>query len=153
RPEQKAAVEKTKRYFLSCKEEASAGSASDKAPQFLWNAKMRFGKTFTSYQLAKSMDWKKVLVLTFKPAVQNSWKEELMNHVDFKGWQFISKDTENLQAVVERSRNHDRPLVCFGSFQDYLGKNTKTGGIKTKNEWVHLINWDCVIFDEYHFGA
>jgi len=43
-------------------------------------------------------------------------------------------------------------MVCFGSFQDYLGKN-KLGGIKSKNEWVHTINWDCVILDEYHFGA
>ncbi|MFN5790859.1 MAG: restriction endonuclease, partial [Bacteroidota bacterium] len=43
--------------------------------------------------------------------------------------------------------------VCFGSFQDYLGKNTSTGGIKTKNEWVHATHWDCVIFDEYHYGA
>ena len=45
-----------------------------------------------------------------------------------------------------------RPLVCFGSFQDYLGTND-TGGIKAKNEWVHTTNWDLVIFDEYHFGA
>src|SRR5205814_4209062 len=40
-----------------------------------------------------------------------------------------------------------------GSFQDYLGKNSSTGGIKTKNEWVHATNWDCVILDEYHYGA
>lgn len=46
-----------------------------------------------------------------------------------------------------------KPFVCFGSFQDYLGKNTSTGGIKTKNEWVHCTNWDCVVFDEYHYGA
>jgi len=45
-----------------------------------------------------------------------------------------------------------RPLVCFGSFQDYLGTNN-SGGIKAKNEWVHTTNWDLVIFDEYHFGA
>jgi len=44
-------------------------------------------------------------------------------------------------------------MVCFGSFQDYLGRNPSTAGIKTKNEWVHAINWDCVIFDEYHYGA
>ena len=42
------------------------------------------------------------------------------------------------------------PFVCFGSFQDYLGKN-EVGGIKSKNEWVHTINWDCVILDEYHY--
>jgi len=43
--------------------------------------------------------------------------------------------------------------VCFGSFQDYLGRNPSTNGIKTKNEWVHATNWDCVILDEYHYGA
>jgi hypothetical protein len=43
--------------------------------------------------------------------------------------------------------------VCFGSFQDYLGRNPSTNGIKTKNEWVHATHWDCVIFDEYHYGA
>lgn len=46
-----------------------------------------------------------------------------------------------------------KPFVCFGSFQDYLGRNPNTGGIKTKNEWVHSTNWDCVILDEYHYGA
>jgi len=45
-----------------------------------------------------------------------------------------------------------KPIVCFGSFQDYLGKN-EVGGIKVKNEWVHAMDWDCVIFDEYHYGA
>ena len=61
----------------------------DKPPHFLWNAKMRFGKTFAAYQLAKKMGWRKVLVLTFKPAVQSAWEEDLKCHVDFKGWQFI----------------------------------------------------------------
>jgi hypothetical protein len=42
--------------------------------------------------------------------------------------------------------------VCFGSFQDYLGKN-EAGGIKPKNEWVHATNWDCIVLDEYHYGA
>ena len=51
---------------------------------------MRFGKTFAAYQLAKRMGWRKVLVLTFKPAVQSAWEEDLKDHVDFKGWQFIS---------------------------------------------------------------
>ena len=49
--------------------------------------------------------------------------------------------------------DESKPFVCFGSFQDYLGKNKSTGGIKHKNEWVHLTDWDCVIFDEYHYGA
>ena len=52
---------------------------------------MRFGKTFTTYQLAKEMKFKRVLVMTFKPAVENSWKEDLEGHIDFEGWQFFSK--------------------------------------------------------------
>src|SRR3989344_5806191 len=37
--------------------------------------------------------------------------------------------------------------------QKAAGKNKSTGGVKTKNEWVHKIKWDCIVFDEYHYGA
>ena len=143
RPEQAEAMEKTISYFSSFKKENPK-----KTPHFLWNAKMRFGKTFAAYQLAKRMGWKKMLVLTFKPAVQSAWDEDLRTHIDFKGWQFISPNGLSYEAA-----DKNKPIVCFGSFQDYLGKNTSTGGIKTKNEWVHTTNWDCVVFDEYHYGA
>ena len=109
---------------------------------------MRFGKTFAAYQLAKKMGWRKVLVLTFKPAVQSAWEEDLKCHIDFKGWQFISPGGLSYEDADKK-----KPFVCFGSFQDYLGRNPSTGGIKTKNEWVHATNWDCVILDEYHYGA
>ncbi|MBR1766928.1 MAG: restriction endonuclease, partial [Bacteroidales bacterium] len=46
----------------------------------------------------------------------------------------------------------EQPIVVFGSFHDYLGTNA-LGGIKAKNEWVHSINWDLIVLDEYHFGA
>ncbi len=143
RPEQLAAVEKTAAYFQRVKAEDP-----DKTPHFLWNAKMRFGKTFAAYKLAQKMGWRKLLVLTFKPAVQHSWENDLKRHIDFKGWQFVAPGSLSYEDV-----DQSRPFVCFGSFQDYLGKNPSTGGIKTKNEWVHTINWDCVIFDEYHYGA
>jgi hypothetical protein len=143
RPEQAEAVEKTAAYFKDSKKEDAK-----KTPHFLWNAKMRFGKTFAAYQLAKRMGWKRILVLTFKPAVQNAWQEDLQGHVDFKGWQFISPGGLSYDDADKK-----KPFVCFGSFQDYLGRNTSTGGIKTKNEWVHATHWDCVILDEYHYGA
>jgi hypothetical protein len=142
RPEQEEAVNKTIAYFSSFKTENK-----DKTPHFLWNAKMRFGKTFATYQLARKMGWKKILVLTFKPAVQNAWDEDLQNHIDFKGWQFISRNGLHFEDA-----DKTKPYVCFGSFQDYLGKND-AGGIKARNEWVHTTNWDCVVFDEYHYGA
>ena len=143
RPEQAEAVRKTSEYFATyCTEN------NGRTPHFLWNCKMRFGKTFAAYQLAKTMGWKRLLVLTFKPAVQSAWEEDLRTHIDFEGWQFISRTS----TLTYDTADHDKPIVCFGSFQDYLGKS-KAGGIKTHNEWVHAINWDCVILDEYHYGA
>lgn len=142
RPEQEKAVKITSEYFRKYNYERE-----NKTPHFLWNAKMRFGKTFTSYQLAKEMGWKKVLVLTFKPAVQNSWEEDLKSHVDFQDWQFVSRD-----GLQYKDINRHKPFVWFASFQDVLGK-TEAGGIKPRNEVIHLINWDCIILDEYHFGA
>lgn len=143
RPEQRDAVEKTAHYFQEARRDNQK-----KTPHFLWNAKMRFGKTFTAYQLSRKMEWKRVLVLTFKPAVENAWEEDLKNHVDFEGWQFISNHSINNAEDLDESH----PIVCFGSFQDFLGKNS-AGGIKAKNKWVHDTQWDAVIFDEYHYGA
>lgn len=148
RPEQVEAVEKAAEYFTRAKKE------DKKVPHFLWNAKMRFGKTFATYQLAKKMDWKRVLVLTFKPAVQSAWEEDLKRHTDFKDWQFVSR--ESLLNGEKPSRN--KPIVCFGSFQDYLQPKSIARGMKTfvpkeRNAWVHEINWDCIVFDEYHYGA
>ena len=60
RPEQEEAVVKTMEYFRSAQKEHGG-----RIPKFLWNAKMRFGKTFASYQLARRMGFKKVLILTF----------------------------------------------------------------------------------------
>lgn len=141
RPEQRAAVDKTAAYLNSYARETG------RTPHFLWNCKMRFGKTFAAYQLALRMKWSRLLVLTFKPAVRNAWEEDLMRHVDFKGWQFISRGSLDYEDA-----DKSRPFVCFASFQDFLGKN-KFGGIKAKNEWAHAINWDCIILDEYHYGA
>ncbi|MBU3837229.1 MAG: GIY-YIG nuclease family protein [Candidatus Phocaeicola faecigallinarum] len=151
RPEQFRAVEQTKSYF-----EQAVKEEPNRIPKFLWNAKMRFGKTFASYQLAKKMNLSRILVLTFKPAVESAWREDLVSHIDFEGWQFISnKDARdnklNMDEEFDRA-DKSKPIVVFGSFQDLLGTN-ESGGIKTKNEFIHATLWDLVIFDEYHFGA
>ncbi|WP_373087113.1 DEAD/DEAH box helicase family protein [Sneathiella sp.] len=143
RQEQSDAVIVTHEYFLSrWSEDAHA------VPRFLWNAKMRFGKTFTSYQLAKRIGAKRVLVLTFKPAVEDAWQTDLESHVDFDGWQYLSKNSGGDPTQIDSAK----PVVYFGSFQDLLGRDA-AGNIKPKNEWLHQINWDLVVFDEYHFGA
>jgi hypothetical protein len=141
RPEQEEAVDKAADYFKRTKAE------DGKVPHFLWNAKMRFGKTFATYELAKKSGWKRVLVLTFKPAVKRAWEDDLKSHTDFEGWQFLSRD-----GLTYENADKNLPMVYFGSFQDNLGKN-KAGGIKAVNEWLREFNWDCIVLDEYHFGA
>jgi hypothetical protein len=143
RREQADAVEKTHAYYQSIWAENKKA-----VPRFLWNAKMRFGKTFTAYQLAKKLGAKRVLVLTFKPAVEDAWQTDLESHVDFHGWQYLSRASGGDPSEVSTKK----PLVFFGSFQDLLGKDS-AGKIKAKNEWLHTLNWDLVVFDEYHFGA
>jgi hypothetical protein len=143
RDEQAEAVNKTHAYFHSIwKENMHA------VPRFLWNAKMRFGKTFATYQLARKLGARRVLVVTFKPAVADAWQTDLEAHADFNGWRYLSRVSEDDPTRIS-SRT---PVVYFGSFQDLLGRDP-AGNIKPKNQWLHKVEWDLVVFDEYHFGA
>lgn len=142
RPEQRAAVETTAAYFRS--------HPGSKAPKFLWNAKMRFGKTFSTYQLAKEMGWQRMLVLTFKPAVATAWHDDLISHVDFDGWRYIDKEASEVERAD--AADYNGPVVWFASLQD-LGGRDADGNIKAKNEAIHLTDWDAIVLDEYHFGA
>lgn len=143
RREQAEAVKVTHAYFLSRWAEDMHA-----VPRFLWNAKMRFGKTFTTYQLARKLGAKRVLVVTFKPAVEDAWQTDLESHVDFDGWQYLSRNSDSDPTKI----NRQKPVVYFGSFQDLLGRDA-VGNIKPNNEWIHEVKWDLVVFDEYHFGA
>ncbi|HEY4077208.1 MAG TPA: DEAD/DEAH box helicase family protein [Rhizomicrobium sp.] len=143
RREQAEAVKITHAYFLSRWAEDMHA-----VPRFLWNAKMRFGKTFTAYQLARRLGAKRVLVVTFKPAVEDAWQADLENHLDFEGWQYHSHNSGSDPSQISAKK----PLVYFGSFQDLLGRDG-VGNVKLKNKWLHKEKWDLVVFDEYHFGA
>jgi hypothetical protein len=141
RAEQQAAVDAADEYL-------SRAATEGLEPRFLWNAKMRFGKTFAAYQLAKRRDARRVLVVTYKPAVLDAWETDLLTHTDFEGWEFFSR-TSN----VDPSRfSPDTPLVCFSSLQDLRGR-AADGAIKERNTWIHNTAWDLVIVDEYHYGA
>ncbi len=140
RPEQALSVKETAHYLRT-----HAKAKSGQAPDYLWNAKMRFGKTFATYQLAKEMGWTRVLVLTYKPAVEQAWREDL-SHKDFAGWRFHGKD-DGAADIKDKS-----PLVWFASFQDVLGKDDD-GTAKVKNRDLYKVDWDAVVVDEYHFGA
>ncbi|MDY0340794.1 MAG: GIY-YIG nuclease family protein, partial [Coriobacteriia bacterium] len=97
RREQAEAVEKTHAYFHSIWAEDMHA-----VPRFLWNAKMRFGKTFTTYQLAKKLGARRVLVVTFKPAVEDAWQTDLESHVDFDGWRYMSRHSDLDPSKIDR---------------------------------------------------
>jgi len=118
--------------------------------QFLINAKMRFGKTFVSYQVIKSLTEHlnkkfKVLVLTYKPAVEAGWSEDLQKHVDFEGWKYYFAGSFNSSNPVVLDDDADVE-VLFASFQDLNDIQ------KTKWANINKYHFDMVVVDEQHYG-
>ena len=138
RSEQKQAVRTTARFFRA--------HGDERARQFLWNAKMRFGKTFAAYQLAIEMGWHRILILTFKPAAEAAWSEIINKHNEFQGWQFLGG------ADTWESIDESKPIAQMVSFQKLMGSDEHSP-VKESLELVYAERWDCIVVDEYHFGA
>jgi superfamily II DNA or RNA helicase len=142
--EQEEAVKKALEYF----EQNEEG-------EFLWNAKPRFGKTLASYDLAKQLKANKVLIVTNRPAIANSWFDDYKMFVD--GYAFIS-ETSSLKnrATLTREQHLDtipiKPLITFLSLQDLKGSKY-FGGNFDKLRWVADLEWDLLIIDEAHEGV
>jgi hypothetical protein len=143
RPEQKTAVERTIKHFTK-------NGVSASTVEMLWNAKMRFGKTFTAYQLAKKMGHSKVLILTYKPAVQDAWQSDLEHHVDFKDYVFLCRDS---LSHINYHINKGNKVVAFASYQDILGEKGEGESIKDKHNELFDTHWDMVVIDEFHYGS
>lgn len=112
--------------------------------RFLINAKMRFGKTFASLQIAKSLNIKNALVLSYKPQVQDGWAEDLERHIDFNGWNYFYAKDFNSSSPVKL--DGDGVNVLFASFQDLNEMN------KAKWKYIKDYQFDIVIVDEQHYG-
>ncbi len=142
--EQEEAVKKALDYF----EKTEKG-------EFLWNAKPRFGKTLASYDLAKRLNANKVLIVTNRPAIANSWFDDFEKFVD--GYAFIS-ETSSLKnrATLTRAQHIAikpiKPLITFLSLQDLKGSEF-FGGNYDKLRWVADLEWDLLIIDEAHEGV
>lgn len=149
RPEQEAAVSRTLEY-----------AKLHEHGEYLWNAKPRFGKTLATYDLARRLDAEKVLVVTNRPAIANSWFEDYQK---FIAWQtdfaFVST-TDSLSDKPSMSRDEfqdqldggkDR-MIAFISLQDLKGA-IPFGGAINKLKWVKDLDWDLLVIDEAHEGA
>lgn len=116
--------------------------------RFLLNCKMRFGKSFTTYKYCEDHNLERILILTFIPAVESSWREDL-SHIK-KNYRYFTDD--NLRRSGFELNFEQEPYVLFLSLQNYLGKE-KNSDVKVKIKQLQDIDWDLVILDEYHFGA
>ena len=141
RPEQQRAIDLTARYFRE-----NSLEKTGRKPRYLWNAKMRFGKSFAALKLALELGHRRICIGTYKTAVEDSWLNDLLHHKDFEGFQLANRETrwEDLDP--------DKPIVWFVSFQDMLG-NDSEGNIKERHRPFFSEQWDLLILDEYHFGA
>lgn len=116
--------------------------------RFLLNCKMRFGKSFTTYKYCEDHNLERILILTFIPAVESSWRDDL-SHIK-KNYRYFTD--ENLRRSDFMLNFIQEPYVLFLSLQNYLGKE-KNAEVKAKIQQLQDIDWDLVILDEYHFGA
>ena len=168
RKEQREAVEKTKEYYENAQNDINV------EPDFLWNAKPRFGKTLTAYCFAAEIKAQKVLIVTNRPAIADSWFTDFKKF-DFKNenqedgkhrWIFTSSEPvknrlgnpRDIFTREEQLSNNDllaKPFVHFISLQDIKGQGID--GFKDRNRWIFDIGadspnhqWDIVIIDESH---
>lgn len=155
RKEQARAVEKASRWFNNGYPQEVIDSATHR-DRFLINAKMRFGKCFTSIHLAKKINARTTLIVTYKPDVIGEWIDTVNEQVDFKNWTGIrakAKSDRPADPALNDSGDFPRssgPIVLCVSFQDLsIGEN---GEIKPRLKQIPEIVWDLVIFDEVHYG-
>ncbi len=151
RKEQQRAVDQTVSYFLK------HGEGSE----FLWNAKPRFGKTLTTYDLVRQMNMQNVLVVTNRPSIANSWFDDFDKFIawqtDFK---FVSEtDALKNRPVLSRkeflesiSENDVYGQIAFESLQGLKG-SVYFGGGYDKLKWISDLNWDLLVIDEAHEGV
>lgn len=153
RPEQTEAIEKTIKQFKK-----SGGSH-----QMLWNAKMRFGKTLSTLEVVKRMNYNRTLILTHRPVVDSGWFEDYSKiFYDRADFYYFSKknggdptEEENFHAMLHHADNNgmnDYHFIYFASIQDMRGSEL-VGGKFAKNEEIFNINWDLIIIDEAHEGT
>lgn len=138
RPEQQEAVDKTKSGFKS-------------GQKMLWNAKMRFGKTLTALKLIKEEKYKKVLIMTHRPVVDDGWFDDF-NKIRMPDAGYVYGSKKQGHRSIKDLEATDKPYVYFASIQDLGGSEAVGGKVSDKNRDLFAVDWDLVIVDEAHEG-
>ena len=135
--------------------------ALKKSSKYLWNAKMRFGKTVTALELVRRMGFKKTIIITHRPVVNDGWFKDFRDMVfvrpeDAASWVYGFRQAgiqeDDRPKVDELCEGDTKHLVYFASIQDLRGSKA-VGGDFDKNMDVFTAHWDCIIVDEAHEGT
>lgn len=141
-------------------------AAYRKFDKMLWNAKMRFGKTLTAYELVRAGKYQKTIVVTHRPIVEHGWEDDHSKlfgsdsqHVFMKKQNLVYtedyfdafSDIKNDVALHNASARGDC-FTYFASMQDLRGSQ-RAGGKFNKNNAVFDMDWDLIIYDEAHEGT
>lgn len=153
RREQAQAVEQTLRYIRDS--QTVDFTVPNPRAQYLWNAKPRFGKTLTTYDLIKRLGARNVLIVTNRPAIADSWYSDYRRFVE--GYYFISetglvRDQAMTRAEYLEIMDQDKKQITFLSLQDLKGARV-FGGKYDKLEWIADLGWDLLVIDEAHEGV
>lgn len=150
RPEQQAATGQALAAFRAGKNEV------------LWNAKPRFGKTLTTYDLLRALDVRRVLIVTNRPAIANSWFDDFVRFIGHQTtYRFVSESPslagrnpmtrEQWRIFSHNHQDEDPRIVEFLSLQDLKGSQY-FGGSYPKLKHVADFDWDLLVIDEAHEG-
>jgi len=146
RPNQLAAIDKT------------TNAIKKNRKHFLWNAKMRFGKTSAAMQVAKENKMKKVLIVTHRPSVRVDWFDDFNKILACANYEYSSREIgENINTLCKG----DKPFVYFASLQDLRQSKRvmedepaeSQSRSFDKNDEIFDTTWDMLIVDEAHEGT
>ena len=140
RPEQRAAIDKTRKRF-------------QRYNKMLWNAKMRFGKTLSALQVVKEEGFRRTIILTHRPVVDEQWFDDFNKiFYDTPTYRYGSRDNGESFSSLEILYKRGESYVYFASMQDLRGSE-QVGGKFDKNNEIFSTDWDLVIVDEAHEGT
>lgn len=120
RSEQRDAIDQAKERF--CKRSGRRGEYQYEVlpeyRQFLWNAKMRFGKTICAMQLMRELDVKRTLIITHRPVVGESWLQAFKQVVGSKSSEPKVKGNSDIHKTYGFGMRSDDESETVGNYYD-----------------------------------
>lgn len=145
RSEQRDAIDQAKERF--CKRSGRRGEYQYEVlpeyRQFLWNAKMRFGKTICAMQLMRELDVKRTLIITHRPVVGESWLKAFKQVVGSKSSEPKVKGNSDIHKTYGFGMRSDDESETVGNYYD-LEKFVETEG----NHYAFFVSMQYIRLSE-----